>query len=171
MKDENIEPSKDFIMFFAPRLYSFDDYDDWFRGTDSQMIIVNDPTRTDGHGGWTIFMPNPRGWELFKSLPFWLTQGTFKNEEGTTFVTWDITKHINFNAGDDLQSRIKEFFDEYINNPLHGELTIWSNGTESVHNLPFDCIFDDRRIIHGNELPSAIAHDSFINNFKFRAMF
>jgi hypothetical protein len=170
MKDVTAEPPKDFIMFYAPRLYSYNDYDDWYGNKDSQVITINDITRTDGHGGWDIYLTVPRGWQLFKSLPLWMTQGTFTNDDGNSVVTWDITQHINFTGGNDMQSRLIEFFAKYINNPLHGELTVWSDARESVHNVPF-CSFSEKRTIQGNELTAAAEQNSFISNFQFRAMF
>ena len=163
MKNINLEPPEDFIMFFAPQRFSAEAWND---GT-TQIITANDPSRTDGHGGFDFYIKVPKGMTLFKPLPFWMTQGTHTNMDGTTYVAWDITKHIKFNTGDDLQSRLKEFFAEYVNDFNRGTLSVWSNGTKSVHDVPFDIFFDDKRMFHGRELTSAVAHNSFISNFEF----
>jgi hypothetical protein len=162
MKDIRIEPPEDFIMFYTPRRYSDAA---WENGT-TQIISASDPSRPDGSNAMTNYMIVPKGWSLFKSLPFWLTQGTLTNEDGKSFVNWDVSKHLNFNSGEDLLSLMKKFFAEYVNNPLHGDLKIWSNGTKSTHDVRF-CYFDDKTMFHGNEFTSAVAHNSFASNFEF----
>ena len=163
MKDANIEPPKDFVMFFAPRLFS---QEAWDNGT-TQIITANDPTRTDGHGGWDFHLKVPRGATLFRNLPFWLTQGRHTNMDGESFIAWDITKHLNFKAGADMKSRLKEFFAQFVNDFNKGMLVVWSGGTKNVHDVPFDIFFDDRRMFHGSELTAAVAQNSFISNFEF----
>ena len=166
MMSTDIEPQKDFTMFFTSLRFSFQDV--WNNGGKNVMITASDPTRTDGHGTTTCFFTVPKNWQMFKSLPLWLKQGTYTNEDGKKYVTWDITKHIKFNAGDDLHSRIKEFFDEHLNDPNHGELIVWSGGTKSVHNVPFDLWFNEKRAFQGSELTAAVEHNNFISNFELR---
>jgi len=164
IKNTGIAPPKDFIMFFTPQRFSKEAFDNGAY----QIISANDPTRTDGHGGWDFYIKVPKGAALFKTLPFWLNRGTFTNREGKTFVAWDITKHINFNAGDDMRSRLKEFFAEYVNTFLNGDLIIWSNGTKTIHDVPFDYFFDENRKYNGSELASAVKQNDFVSNFEFR---
>jgi hypothetical protein len=162
MKDLDIEPPKDFTFFFTPTRYN---QEDWLNGAWNSITAIN-PSQPDDVWGFHILVP--RGWSLFKSLPLWMTHGTFTDQDGHTTITWDISKLINFTAGDCFKSRVKEFFDEFVNNTLHGDLVIWSGGTKSTHDVLFDHAFEEKRKFDGSELTSAMEHNSFVSNFEFR---
>jgi len=163
MRDLNLEPPRDFSMFFTADRFGSEARNNGTR----QIIFASDPTRTDGHGSHTFHIWVPRGASLFSSMPLWLTQGTHVSGDGESFVAWDVTRHLNFKAGDDLNSRLREFFAKHVNNFDKGELLIWSGGEKSVHDVPFCIFFDNRRGFQGSELTSAVKHSAFINNFEF----
>jgi hypothetical protein len=164
MKNTDIEPPKDFVMFFTPQLFSKEAFD----SGSYQIISASDPSRPDGSNDTSFYMWVPNGKSLFKSLPFWLTQGNFTNDEGKSFVTWDVSKHLNFSSGKDVLSLMQKFFAEYVNDFNKGALSVWSNGTKSVHDVPFDIFFDEKRMFHGSELNAAAKHNDFVSNFEFR---
>jgi hypothetical protein len=163
MTDTSIEPPKDFVMFFAADRFSTEERNNGTR----QVVFASDPTRTDGHGSNTFHIWVPRGASLFREMPLWLNQGTHVSGDGESFVAWDITRHINFKAGDDMNSRLREFFAKHVNNFDKGELIIWSGGEKSVHDVPFCIFFDNRRGFQGSELTSAVNQNSFVKNFEF----
>jgi len=163
MKDTGLEPPRDFTLFFTADRFSTEARNNGTR----QIIFASDPMRTDGHGSHTFHIWVPRGASLFSSMPLWLTQGTHVSGDGESFVAWDVTRHLNFKAGDDLNSRLREFFAKHVNNFDKGELLIWSGGEKSVHDVPFCIFFDNRRGFQGSELTSAVKHSAFINNFEF----
>ena len=170
MKDITLVPPEDFIMFYAPSLIS---KDAWAEST-IEFITIKHPLFPNG---LKFHLQVPKGKSLFKNKPLWAKQGSFTNHDGKTFVTWDITKHLNFNSGDDYISQIKEFFAKYVNNFNMGVLTISSGGIKTVHDVPFgmhvggDVLnglsFGSKEMFHGHQLKSAVEHSSFMSNFEF----
>ena len=163
LKELDAEPPKDFIMFFTPTRYN---YADWKNG-ERVEIFADDPNTPGGRNAISYWLKVPKGWQLFKSVPLWATQGKNTNQDGETFVNWDVSKHLNWQSGKDISTLLKEFFAEFINNPYHGDLVIWSNGTKSDHDVLF-CIFDDKRKFDGSEMTAAVQHNEYVKNFEFR---
>ncbi|MCL2078288.1 MAG: hypothetical protein FWH17_00430 [Oscillospiraceae bacterium] len=164
MKNTDAAPPKDFVMFFTPRRFS---QDAWENGT-TYMITANDPGRSDGHGGHDFFIKVPKGKSLFKEEPLWMTRFSATNADGVSHTGYDITKHLRFMSGDDYMSNLKSFFAKYVNNFDNGELVIWSGGTKSTHDVPLGEYFDEKRMYLGNELTAAFEYNNFIGNFEFR---
>jgi hypothetical protein len=163
IKDTGIEPPEDFIMFFTPRHFSGEEQHNF--GV-TQKIIYSDASRPEGENAAVFYIKTPKGMSPFRQLPLWVTQGSYINEDGVNIITWDITKYLNLKNGDDLLTRLKEFFSEYVN-VYHGSLSVWSNGAKSEHEIPFDFFTNDKRFIHGSDLTDAMSHNDFISNFRF----
>jgi hypothetical protein len=149
-------------MFFTPNRHNFTD---WMNG-ESVEIFASDPAKPSGESASSWWIKVPRGWQLFKNLPLWAIQGTVTNQDGETFTNWDVSKHLDFSTGKDALTLLIEFFDEFVNNPLHGDLKIWSNGTKSVHDMRF--CYSDKPKFDGDELTDAMEHNSYISNFELR---
>jgi len=173
MKDIGSQPPRDFKMFFAPNLYSYED-----RQNGSMYCIFADnsskPNSIDHLDSTSFNIWVPRGVSLFKNgalaeLPNlgMIESGIFEiNGKKVEFkATYDISKYIE--AGLRYQDSLAEFFKKYIRNFDAGELTVWQNGIMTAHEVPFDTFFSDKREFAGSELKAAVAHSSFINNFEF----
>jgi len=163
MKNLDVEPPKDFIMFYTAQRYN---RDDWLNGENVE-IFADDPKTPGGQNAISYWLKVPKGWSLFKNVPLWATQGTGINQDGESYINWDVTKHLNWQSGKDISTLLKEFFAEFVNNPEHGDLVIWSNGTRSDHDVLF-CIFDDKRKFDGSEMTAAVEHNEYVKNFEFR---
>jgi len=163
MKDTGLEPPRDFMMYFTPRRFSMEEQHNY--GI-TQKIIFSDVNQPEGRNSFALYFKAPKGIFPFRELPLWMTQGSYLNEDGVSITTWDITKHINLLDGEDLLTRVKEFFAKYVN-VYNGDLTIWSNGTKSEHEINYDFFTGDKRYIQGSSLACAMKHNDFISNFTF----
>jgi len=161
MKDTGLEPPRDFVMYFTPRRFSMEEQHNY--GI-TQKIIFSDASQHEGRNSFALYFKAPKGISSFRELPLWVTQGSYVNEDGVSITTWDITKHINLRDGEDLLSRVKEFFAKHVN-VYDGNLSIWSNGIKSEHEIIYDFFTNDKRYIQGSSLTDAMKHNDFVNNF------
>jgi hypothetical protein len=164
MKNINLEPPEDFKMFFAPQLFTQEDFEN---GT-TIHLIASDPSQPFGQNAHDFFIRVPKGMSFFKKEPLWLRQLGNAIALDKPVTSFDISKNLKFMNGEDFLSNLRAFFAEYVNDFEKGALSVWSGGTKTTHDVPFSFFFgDEKRMFHGSEIKDAVAHNDFISNFEF----
>ena len=165
MKDVNLAPPRDFKMFFSPTRYGLEA---WLNGND-YVISANDPLKHNGLSGYDCYIRVPKGWDLWKTLPFWLQQTkvdhSFASNHPRVVGAYDISKYIT--SGADFANSLKDFLDKHMSNFLSGALTVWHNDTMTEYDVPFNIITDDIRQFDGAQLVSSVSYAGFMSNFEF----
>ena len=165
MKDINLAPPRDFKMFFSPTRYGIEA---WLNGKD-YIVSANDPLKHNGLSGYDCYIRVPKGWDLWKTLPFWLQQTkvdhSFASNHPRVVGAYDISKYIA--PGADFADSLKDFLDKYMSDFFSGALTIWHNDEMNEYGVPFNIITDDIRQFDGAQLVPSDSYAGFMSNFEF----
>lgn len=165
IKDVNITPPRGFKLFFTPNVYNQEARDN------GSMYAINaiDSLAHNGNTGTTIYIKVPKGAELWRPLPFWmtLTRVTHPTGQGDTPIAggYDISRYISSGAG--FNDSLQDFFAKYVNDFDNGVLTVWQGGEMTKYDVPFDTIFNNIKHFDGNQLVSAGSYNDYLSNFQF----